>query len=82
MLLTLDSQYLCVADGVPLDVRGGAGEGSTQLLLHSLEDQSCVADEDTGVQVLADPRVLEISDITNNIIHISFLSFSAMPEIL
>ena len=82
MLLTLDSQYLCVADGVPLDVGGGAGEGSTQLLLHPLEDQSRVADEDTGIQVLADPRVLEISDITNNIIHISFLSFSAMPEIL
>ena len=64
MLLTLDSQYLCVADGVPLDVGGGAGEGSTELLLDPLQDQSGVADEDAGIQVLADPRELEISEIS------------------
>ena len=79
MLLTLDSQYLSVADGVPLDVGGGAGEGSRQLLLDPLEDQSCVADEDAGTQVLTDPRVLEN---ISNIIHISFCCSSAMSEIL
>ena len=73
MLLTLDSQYLCVADGVPLDVGGGAGEGPAQLLLDPLEDQSCVADEDPGSQVLADPRVLKISEISGLILFI-FLS--------
>ena len=59
MILTLDGQYLGVADGVPLDVGGGAGEGSSELLLDPLEDQSRVADEDASSQVLADPRVLE-----------------------
>ena len=62
-ILTLDSQYLSVADGVPLDVGGRAGEGSTQLLLDPLQDQGRVADEDAGIQVLADPRVLEISEL-------------------
>ena len=62
-ILTLDSQYLSVADGVPLDVGGRAGEGSTQLLLDPLENQGRVADEDAGIQVLADPCVLEISEL-------------------
>ena len=64
LILTLDRQYLSVTDGVPLDVGGGAGEGSAQLLLDPLEDQSVVADEDAGIQVLADPGELEISEIS------------------
>ena len=70
LILTLDRQYLRVADGVPLDVGGGAGEGSAQLLLDPLEDQGGVADEDTGIQVLTDPRVLEISEISELILFI------------